>query len=87
MDNDLYLKGRGLTKRKKFISQGEIGYAVSEAALQERETSASHPTECSAFRPLFPLKRGGFKPELFNYLIINYSVNIYKKRKIIYKTI
>ena len=78
MDNYLSLLGRGLAKRKKFISQGEIGYAVSEAALQERETSASHPagnfpygmlsqTLTTAF---FPFPRGGFKPELSNCLIV-----------------
>ena len=62
MDNYLSLKGRGLTKRKKFISQGEIGYGW-----------VTHPS----LDRFFPLYWGGFQPELFNYLIINYSVNFY----------
>jgi len=40
MDNYLSLKERGLTKRKKFISQREIGYG--EVSLP------SHPSDCSA---------------------------------------
>jgi len=52
MDNYLFLKGRGLTKRKKFISQGEIRYGEETSASLDR---------------FFPYPRGGFEPELFNY--------------------
>jgi len=83
MDNYLSLLGRGLTKRKKFISRGEIGYAVSlrdmkSVSLRDMKRGSAksgrprHPilTDCSANDRFFPLSRVGFQPELFNYLIV-----------------
>ena len=62
MDNYLSLLGRGLTKRKKFISLGRL-----DMARQPR-----HPilTECSANDRFFPLKGEANKAELFNCLIV-----------------
>ncbi len=43
-----------------FLFSWLIGSGVSEAALQERETSPSHPDGMLRKRPLFPLERVGF---------------------------
>ena len=54
MDNYLSLLGRGLAKRKKFISLGRLDMA----------RKPRHPSTA------FSLERGGLKPELSNYLIV-----------------
>jgi len=52
MDSYLSLKGRGLTKRKKFISRARDRIWSGNPSIQG---------------PLFTLERGNFQPGLFNY--------------------
>ncbi len=83
MDNYLWLKPLRNCSSGNIISfLGRLDMAFTSAKLRSArsvpegkesrsEASPSRPTGSSEERPLFPLKRVGFQPELFTELIIN----------------